>query len=83
MARLFWLADEAWIAREPRPLKGLPGRPRGDGRVVISGILPVLEIGCRWRAPIGLWPIRDGLRALSLFGTRPHLAKDVRDYGGG
>jgi transposase len=49
MARLFWLSDEAWVALEPHLPKGLPGKPRVDDRVVISGILHVLKTGCRWR----------------------------------
>ena len=49
MAHLFWLSDAAWAAMEPRPPRGLPGKPRVDDRRVISGILHVLKTGCRWR----------------------------------
>lgn len=46
----FWLSDEAWAAAiEPHLPRGRPGKPRVDDRTVISGILHVLETGCRWR----------------------------------
>jgi transposase len=46
MTRLFWLFDEAWAAIDPH----LPhGKPRVDDRRVISGILHILQTGCRWR----------------------------------
>ncbi len=49
MARLFWLSDEAWALIEPHLPRGKPGKPRVDDRRVISGILHVLKVGCRWR----------------------------------
>ena len=49
MLHLFWLSDEAWAALEPHLPKGKPGKPRVDDRTVISGILHVLKVGCRWR----------------------------------
>lgn len=49
MADLFWLSDEAWRALEPHLPRGKPGKPRVDDRTVISGILHVLKVGCRWR----------------------------------
>ena len=45
---LFWLSDEAWAAIEPHLPKNQPGARRGDDRRVISGILHVLKVGCRW-----------------------------------
>nr|GLK21534.1 transposase [Microbacterium terregens] len=45
---LFWLSDEAWAAIEPHLPKNQPGTRRVDGRRVISGILHVLKVGCRW-----------------------------------
>ena len=45
---LFWLSDEAWAAIEPHLPKNQPGARRVDDRRVISGILHVLKIGCRW-----------------------------------
>ncbi|MFX5126550.1 transposase, partial [Acinetobacter baumannii] len=45
----FWLNDEQW--ERLRPL--LPNKPRGvprvDDRRVISGIVHVLQAGCRWK----------------------------------
>ena len=49
MARLFWLSDAAWARIEPHLPHGLPGKPRVDDRRVISGILHVLKVGCRWQ----------------------------------
>ena len=49
MADLFWLSDRAWDALEPHLPRGKPGKPRVDDRTVISGILHVLKVGCRWR----------------------------------
>jgi transposase len=48
MALLFWLSDEAWSAIEPHLPKNQPGARRVDDRRVISGILHVLKVGCRW-----------------------------------
>jgi transposase len=45
----FWLDDRQWARLEPL----LPNKPRGvprvDDRRVISGIIHVLQSGCRWR----------------------------------
>lgn len=45
---LFLLSDEAWAAIEPHLPKNQPGARRVDDRRVISGILHVLKVGCRW-----------------------------------
>ena len=45
---LFWLSDEAWASVEPHLPKNQPGARRLDDRRVISGILHVLKVGCRW-----------------------------------
>jgi transposase len=45
---LFWLSDEAWAAIEPHLPKNQPGARRVDDRRVISGILHVVKVGCRW-----------------------------------
>ena len=49
MASEFWLSDGQW--ERLRPL--LPNKPRGvprvDDRRVISGIVHVLQSGCRWK----------------------------------
>ena len=45
----FWLSDEQWVRLKPL----LPNKPRGvprvDDRRVISGIVHVLQSGCRWK----------------------------------
>jgi transposase len=45
---LFWLSDEARSAIEPHLSKNQTGARRVDDRRVISGILHVLKVGCRW-----------------------------------
>ena len=45
----FWLSDGAWAAIEPLLPKNQPGARRVDDRRVISGIIYVLRIGCRWQ----------------------------------
>ena len=49
MAGGFWLNDEQWGRLQPL----LPNKPRGvprvDDRRVISGIVHVLQSGCRWK----------------------------------
>ena len=45
---LFWLSDEAWTAIEPHLPRNQPGARRVGDRRVISGILHVLKVGCRW-----------------------------------
>jgi transposase len=49
MAGEFWLSDDQWFRLQPM----LPNKPRGvprvDDRKVISGIVHVLQSGCRWK----------------------------------
>ncbi len=45
---LFWLSDETWAAIEPHLPRNQPGARRVDDRRVISDILHVLKVGCRW-----------------------------------
>ena len=45
----FWLSDEAWAAIEPVLPKNQLGGRRLDDRRVISGVIHVLRIGCRWQ----------------------------------
>ena len=45
---LFWLSDGQWARIEPHLPTDVRGKPRVDDRRVISGILHVLKIGCRW-----------------------------------
>jgi transposase len=48
MSKLFWLDDDAWRAIEPLIPMNRPGVKPGRNREVISGILYVLKVGCRW-----------------------------------
>jgi len=49
MASEFWLNDAQWAAIEPLLPKNRPGARRVDDRRVISGIVHVLKVGCRWQ----------------------------------
>jgi transposase len=49
MAGEFWLDDAQWAVIEPLLPTNQPGAPRQDDRRIISGIIHVLKIGCRWQ----------------------------------
>ena len=49
MAGEFWLDDRQWAAIEPLLPKNQPGAHRADDRQILSGIIHVLKIGCRWQ----------------------------------
>ena len=48
MGALFWLSELQWAAIEPHLPINQPGARRVDDRRVISGIIHVLKVGCRW-----------------------------------
>ena len=48
MGRLFWLSDEQWTVIAPLLPRNKGGARRVDDRRVISGIIHVLKVGCRW-----------------------------------
>ena len=48
MGHLFWLSDEQWAVIEPLLLRNKGGAHRVDDRRVISGIIHILKVGCRW-----------------------------------
>ena len=45
----FWLSDEQWALIKPHLPYRAAGRRREDDRRIISGIIHVLQSGCRWR----------------------------------
>lgn len=45
----FWLDDRQWSAIEPLLPKNQPGAHRKDDRQILSGIIHVLKVGCRWQ----------------------------------
>jgi transposase len=49
MAGEFWLDDRQWAVIEPLLPKNQPGAHRKDDRRIISGIIHVLKVGCRWQ----------------------------------
>jgi transposase len=46
---LFWLDDLQWSVLKPHLPKNQRGARRKDDRRIISGIIHVLQSGCRWR----------------------------------
>lgn len=49
MANEFWLSDRQWSALEPLiPMNRRGVKPQNNRRI-ISGIVHVLRVGCRWR----------------------------------
>jgi len=48
MSHLFWLTDKQWAVLEPLLPMGRRGVKPKRNREVISGIIHVLHIGCRW-----------------------------------
>ena len=49
MANEFWMSDRQWAALEPLiPMSRRGVKPRRN-REVISGIVHILKVGCRWR----------------------------------
>jgi transposase len=48
MSDLFWLNDDQWAKLEPLLPVYVRGKHRVDDRRVISGIIHVLRVGCRW-----------------------------------
>ncbi len=49
MRRLFWLSDRQWELIKPHLPYRAAGRRREDDRRIISGIIQVLQSGCRWQ----------------------------------
>jgi transposase len=49
MAREFWLSDVQWAKIRPLLPSNQPGPRRVDDRRVVSGIVHVLKVGCRWQ----------------------------------
>jgi transposase len=49
MAGEFWLDDRQWAVIEPLLPNNQPGAHRKDDRRIISGIIHVLKVGCRWQ----------------------------------
>ena len=62
MANEFSLNDRQWLAIEPLLPRNQPGARRVDDRRVISGIVHVLKVGCRWEdCPALLRAIDDSI----------------------
>jgi len=46
---LFWFSDEQWSKIEPHLPTNQPGPARKDDRQILSGIMHVQKVGCRWK----------------------------------
>jgi transposase len=47
-SHLFWFNDEQWAKIAPHLPRNQPGPCRNDDRLILSGIMHVLKVGCRW-----------------------------------
>jgi transposase len=57
----FWLDDRQFARLEPHLPTDTRGKPRGDDRRVISGIVHVLKSGCRWIDAAAVYGLRKTL----------------------
>ena len=48
-ADLFWFNDEQWSKVQPHLPTNQPGPERHDDRRILSGIMHVQKVGCRWK----------------------------------
>jgi transposase len=48
-ASLFWFSDEQWAKIEALVPTNRPGPKPKDNRRILSGIMHVLKVGCRWQ----------------------------------
>jgi transposase len=46
---MFWFSDEEWTKIVPHLPTNQPGPKRKDDRLILSGIMHVLKVGCRWQ----------------------------------
>ena len=82
MRSLFWLGDDAWSVIEPLLPRNQPGARRVDDRRVISGIIHVLQSGCRWRdCPGEYGPYTTVYNRFNRWSRRKDLAADLSDPG--
>jgi transposase len=49
MANEFWLSERQWAVPEPLIAMHRRGVKPKRNRAIISGIVPVSKVGCRWR----------------------------------
>src|ERR1700730_7930105 len=47
-SHLFWFNDAQWAKIAPHLPTNQPGPERKDDRLILSGIMDVLKVGCRW-----------------------------------
>ena len=47
-SHFFWFNDEQWAKIAPHLPRNQPGPCRDDDRLILSGIMHVLKVGCRW-----------------------------------
>ena len=48
-ANLFWFSDKQWAKIELLIPMNRPGRKPQNNRTIVSGIMYVLKVGCRWQ----------------------------------
>jgi len=83
MANEFWMSDGEWAVVEPLiPMNRRGVKPRRN-RKVISGIMHVLKVGCRWRdCPEMYCPHTTIYNRFNQMVEGRHLGKDAASTGG-
>lgn len=73
---MFWLSDKQWALIAPHLPKNQTGPARTDDRRVISGIIHVLQSGCRWRdCPSEYGPYTTVYNRFNRWSKRGHWQK--------
>lgn len=79
-AHLFWFNDEQWAKIEPHLPKIQPGPARKDDRRILSGIMHVLKVGCRWvDCPKEYGPYKTIYNRFARWSGMGDLAENIRD----
>jgi transposase len=78
-SHFFWFNDEQWAKIAPHPPTNQPGPCRNDDRLILSGIMHVLEGRLSLGGlPEGIWPAQDDLQSFRPLERAGHLAEDLR-----
>ena len=82
MANEFWISDRQWALLEPLiPMNRRGVKPKRN-REVISAIVHILKVGCRWRDCPEAWPAHHDLQSVQPLVEVWRLADDAGSVGG-
>src|SRR6516164_5821034 len=80
-SNLFWFSDEQWLRIEPHLPVNQPGPERKDDRRILSGIMHVMKVGCRWKdCPAEYGPHKTIYNRFARWSQR-YLARNIRGSG--